>query len=96
MKKLLLILSVITLLLSSCAKSKEFHISDTETIYAEPYGWGNYQTTQIDTVVYDVNVGNVIWSVILLETIIAPVYFTGWSIMEPVRLKTKKEYEKNI
>jgi hypothetical protein len=38
-------------------------------------------------VCYSVSVGNTIWSIILVETIVAPVYFVGWSIMNPERMK---------
>jgi hypothetical protein len=37
---------------------------------------------------YEIIPGNVVWSVILIETIIAPVYFVGFSMFEPVRPKT--------
>ncbi len=34
-------------------------------------------------VCYTVIVGNVVWSVLLVETLVFPVYFVGFSIMEP-------------
>ena len=34
---------------------------------------------------YEVIFGNVVWSFLLIETLIMPVYFIGWSIMEPVK-----------
>jgi hypothetical protein len=36
------------------------------------------------TVQYKTVVGNVIWGIILVETIIAPIYFFGFSLYEPV------------
>lgn len=35
-------------------------------------------------VCYTMIVGNVVWSVLLVETLIAPIYFIGWSLWEPV------------
>lgn len=33
---------------------------------------------------YRVVVGNVIWGIVLSETVIAPIYFAGWSLYEPI------------
>jgi len=40
---------------------------------------------------YKVIVGNVVWSIILMETIVAPIYFLGFSLFEPVRKLNEKE-----
>jgi len=37
---------------------------------------------------YDVVWGNVIWSIILCETLVAPVVLVGWYLWEPVGLDT--------
>jgi len=87
MKKIIFLL--LLTVLSSCADEKTFVI-DGETVTVEPYGWGNYQTNQHDSVIYEPVIGNIVWSIILVETIVAPIYFTGWAIMEPVRLKNPK------
>jgi hypothetical protein len=34
-------------------------------------------------VCYKVIVGNVVWSIILVESVVFPIYFIGFSIMEP-------------
>lgn len=62
-----------------------------EIVIAEPYGWGNSESRKLDEVQYEVCVGNVIWGIILCETIIMPVYFSGWSLYEPVRLKKNRK-----
>ena len=36
-------------------------------------------------------VGNVVWSVLLVETVIAPIYFLGFSLFEPVGPKGEVE-----
>lgn len=46
------------------------------------------QHLRSDNVCYEVSIGNVIWSVILIETVIFPVYFVGFSIFNPIREKT--------
>jgi hypothetical protein len=32
-------------------------------------------------------IGNIVWSCILVETVIAPIYFLGFSVYEPVGKK---------
>lgn len=87
MKKLIIgfVLLVITLL-TSCADSQEFVI-DGKPVYVEPYGWANYQELKNDSIIYEANMGNIVWSVILSETIVVPVWLTGWQFYEPVRKK---------
>lgn len=36
---------------------------------------------------YKIIIGNVVWSIILIETVVFPVYFIGFSIYEPVGKK---------
>lgn len=76
----------------SCADSKTFTDKSGNQFTADPYGWANQEANKIDTVVYEVSAGNIVWSIVLVETIFAPVYFTGWKLYEPVRLKTTDEY----
>lgn len=75
--------SMIALLaLSGCA--------DTKTICGatyDSYGLFNADDKKNPDIQYKLVVGNLIWGVILFETIIAPVYFFGFSIMEPVGQK---------
>lgn len=88
MKKLLLVLLGL-MMLTSCADSKSFVI-DGETVEVEPYGWGNENSTKVEGVTYDVCVGNVVWSVILVETVIAPVWITAVALWEPVSYEPNK------
>lgn len=48
------------------------------------YGLFNQDTAKSNKMCYEVSVGNVIWGIILIETIVAPVYFVGWSLWNPV------------
>jgi hypothetical protein len=51
------------------------------------YGLFNTDSSKSDKMCYEVSVGNVVWSIILIETIVAPVYFVGWSLFNPVHPK---------
>lgn len=84
MKKLFGLLLIAIIALSSCADSKTFERADGTKFVAEPYGWANYQTKKIEGVTYEVCIGNIVWDVIAVETIIIPVLLTGWELYEPV------------
>lgn len=71
------------LLAVSCADSKTFNIEGQE-VEAKPYGWMNRTERKIEGVEYKVCVGNIVWSVVLVETVAAPVLFTGLALFEPV------------
>lgn len=51
--------------------------------YCDTYGLLNKET-KCEGVEYKTIVGNVIWGIILVETVIAPIYFFGFSLYEPV------------
>jgi hypothetical protein len=40
-----------------------------------------------DDIEYRIIVGNFVWGIILLETVVFPIYFFGFSLWEPVGLK---------
>lgn len=89
MKKILFVLFALVAL-SSCADSKTFKKADGTTFTAEPYGWANYQSKKVDGVIYECCLGNVIWGIIGVETIIVPVWISGWELFEPVRYEEPK------
>lgn len=74
-------------LLQGCANSKSGTTKEGRIETAEPYGWANYQTKKNPNFVYEVNLGNVVWSIILVETIVVPVWLTGWDLYEPIEPK---------
>jgi len=84
MYKIILGVLLFTLILS-CAKSKVIKINEIEK-EIEPYGW---MTTDLkdDKIKYKISTGNIIWSIILFETIIFPVFITGLDLYEPIGLK---------
>ena len=53
----------------------------------DTYGFLNKEENKDPNIKYEVSIGNVIWSCILVETIIAPIYFFGFSLLEPIGIK---------
>lgn len=87
MKRILLIL-LASVLLTACSKPKVFKLGNRSR-YDEfkPYGWMDYNEHKNDSIEYEVNIADVVWSVVLSETVVAPILITGLDIMEPVRIK---------
>lgn len=79
-----LIFAIILFFISSCADSKTLEIGG-KNVNVEPYGWANETAVKNDSVVYQIVAGNVIWSIIGVETVIVPIWLTGYSLYEPVR-----------
>ena len=85
MRRILLFITVgITLMLTSCADEKTFIINGKETV-VEPYGQFD-MTAKNDSVKYKICTGNVVWSILLSETVVAPILITGLELWEPARL----------
>lgn len=82
MKFLVTLICILSVLFVGCADNKVLGGKEYET-----YGLFN-QELRDECVEYRVSVGNVIWTVLLIETVVFPVYFVGFSINEPVRLKS--------
>lgn len=55
------------------------------------YGFLNAHDLESHQMCYKVIWGNVIWSIILSETIAMPIYFVGFSIFEVDRPKTESK-----
>jgi hypothetical protein len=85
MKRLTTSLLFISVLLSSCADSKDFIINGKKQ-RVEPYGLFD-QGLKNDSIEYGVCVGNVVLDVIFCETILVPVLLVGNSLYEPIRKK---------
>lgn len=84
MKKLLILLVTVIALCASCADSKVFERADGTKFVAEPYGWANYQSKKIEGVTYEACFGNIVWDIVAIETVIVPVWLTGWELYQPV------------
>lgn len=72
------------MLLASCANSKRFKDANGNSFVAETYGWADYDTQKVPGVRYEVSTGSVVWSVIFSETMVIPIWLTGWDLYEPV------------
>ncbi len=88
MKKLLLVFMFSALLFSSCADSKTLELNSKIRTF-EPYGLIDKDEFKNDSIQYKLSVGNIVWSVILSETFVAPVYFIRFQLYEPVAVKPK-------
>jgi hypothetical protein len=58
-----------------------------DNITYDTYGLFNKSEKMNPDIEYEIIVGNVVWSIILIETIVAPVYFVGFSLYQPVAKK---------
>jgi len=94
MKKIisvLLISCVLALGLVGCGSDKEIDGKMYST-----YGLLNAGEDHDPCIHYSPIIGNIIWGCLLAETIIAPVYFFGFSCMEPTWKKPDCVENKNL
>jgi hypothetical protein len=78
----LLLFTLMIILLSGCGSPKVIDGKKYDT-----YGLLNESSMRNDKIEYRVIVGNVILGAFLCETIIAPVYFFGFDMYEPIGKK---------
>jgi hypothetical protein len=85
MKKTLAVLLIasMSVLAAGCG-----HELETAKKTYPTYGFFNQDKYKSDDVCYEVSVGNVLLSVLLIESVIGPVYFVGFSLFNPIRLKS--------
>ena len=76
-----LVLSL-TLSLQACADPKNI-----DGITYDTYGVFNESEKKNPSVEYHLCIGNVIWGILLIETIVMPIYFFGFSLYEPIGRK---------
>lgn len=86
MKKTIAVIVALGVLLAGCGRP-QYLGSGAEQKYYPTYGLFNDVSSRSKNVCYETSVGNVIWSILLFETVVFPVYFIGWSLFNPVRLK---------
>lgn len=84
--KLVIIILLFSFVFTSCADEKTFNINGQDII-VKPYGWANADVMKNDSILYQANIGNVVWSIILVETVVVPVWLTGWELYEPLKKK---------
>lgn len=77
MKKLAVV-AVTAVSLMGCADSKVICGVEKQT-----YGLFNKEETRDPNVKYSVSYGNVIWATLFVTSVVAPIYFLGFSLFEP-------------
>jgi len=79
----LIVACVLALTLTACGEAKTINGTHYDTIGVAHVLDG----TRDPCIQYQVSVGNVFWSVVLFETVVVPIYFVGWDIMNPISAK---------
>jgi len=82
MKKLVCILISCVFLLTACGSDFTSYKNGNKVEY-EQIGLFELNDWN-DNIEYELVIGNVVWSVIFIETIIVPVILIGWYLYEPV------------
>ncbi len=77
-----ILIILLSIFIFNCGQSR---IIDGVTY--ETYGLLNKEDFKDPKIQYRIIYGNVIWSAILCESIVAPIYFFGFSLYEPVYKK---------
>ena len=84
MKKIAIVL-IMMMFLCSCGKSKVI-----DGVTYETYGFINATEKRHDNIEYALITGNIIWAILLSESIVMPIYFTGFSLYQPIGKKKEK------
>lgn len=83
-KKTIAAVLIGTMLLTGCADNKNLPVYDNGSMkHIETFGLFNEGNLREECVNYSVSVGNVILGIMLSATVVAPVYFFGFSLYEP-------------
>lgn len=77
MKKIITLAACLSLV--ACGRPMDYQGKHYPT-----YGLFNENTKKSDQMCYELSVGNIVWSVLLIETVLMPIYFIGFSIFNPV------------
>ena len=89
MKKVMVLILVVSLLvISSCASRKNIEGKTYDT-----YGLFNEKARRNPNIEYEVSVWSVIWSIVMVETIVVPVYCIGFDLYQPVCSKESLDKE---
>ena len=85
MKTIIILVCVFFLLFTiACGNNKIINGKEYET-----YGLINKDEVRNPNIKYKPIWGNIIWGCVLAETIIAPIYFFGFSMFEPIKENEK-------
>jgi hypothetical protein len=83
-KKLTSLLLIVAMVMMSvgCANPKTI-----DGVKYDTYGLIDKDEKKNDNIEYEVVYGNVFWAIVFSATVVAPVYFFGWALYEPVGKK---------
>jgi len=86
MKKIITVLLMVFFVLTmvGCSSNKVIDGKKYKT-----YGLINKDDEKDPDIEYELVVGNLVWGCLLVETVVAPVYFFGFDLYEPVGKKEK-------
>ena len=82
MKSLISVIMIVlvSLMFSGCAEEKMIN-----GVVYQPYGLLDEEEHKNPNIKYEIDVPNVIWAIILCETVVVPVIVVGWDLYEPTR-----------
>lgn len=87
MKKLIA-LALIAAMLTGCSHSYTVPAKNGNLAVTYPtYGLVDAAEHKSDKMCYSMSVGNVILAIILIETVVVPLWVVGWELYNPVREK---------
>ena len=91
--RLVSLILIVALFAASCGKSKVINGIEYKPVgIASKYVPHNLvKTTYSDEIQYDICWGNVVWGIVLCETVIAPIYFFGFSMFNPISEISKNQ-----
>jgi len=80
----IIVLVVVSLAFSGCANTKVIDGVEYDT-----YGLLSKDEKKNEKIQYELVWGNIVWGAILFSSVVAPVYFYGFSMWEPVGKKSE-------
>jgi hypothetical protein len=83
MKKSLIAALAVSVLLAGCGASNKV----IDGVEYGTYGLVNESEMRNPNIQYSLSGWSIVWSIIFVETIVAPVYFIGWDLYEPIGKK---------
>ena len=90
MKKIIALALAASIALTGCGAPQTLTTADKTTKEYPTYGLFNENSEKSSKVCYEISVGNVVWSILLIETVVMPIYFIGFSLFNPVSAKSDK------
>lgn len=90
-RKLAAVLMVLMVVLVGCADTRIINGTEYDT-----YGLLDRDEVKNPDIHYRLVWGNIVWSVILSGTVVAPIYFVGFSLWEPVMKRPERQIKGQV